>query len=1001
MRNILSITLALLISVATFADGGWRENEKQVRVAINSAEQSTILFNLKLNGDFYGDHAILYVTPHELKRIESKGLRYEVQIDNLNDHYKDFWSNRDAYHTYQEIIDIMDSLVTAFPDICSKTVYGTSIQGRELSALKISDNVATDENEAEILFDGGIHGDEIGAAENLIRFARHLCLEYGNDQYITDLIDDREIWLYIMVNPDGRVNMSRYNGNGVDLNRDWGYMWDAWGNSTGAYSQVESKGLRSCMYENQFAIHITYHSGIEYISYPWSYRSSNTPDEDHIDYLASLYSSLSGYPNLPYGQGNTGMYAINGSTKDSNYGVMGSVSWTMEISDNKQPPASQIMMFYNWNKPSMLSMIENSGYGIEGLITDSNTGDPVQAIVYIDEYFQCYNDPVVGDYHKYVGPGTYTINVVANGYIPKTVSNVVVSDYTSTIVKNIQLVADSGRYAYRMPSCRIPNNNEADEGNTKAAFGAPDEINYSIGKNGWAVLDMQDPITDGPGIDLIVHEGDDSPEGYTCWVSTSMDGPWESLGNGNGTTEFDLSTAFINNAKFVKIDDDGNGAGNADNAGFDLDAIEVVQHPSGIYLSVEDYYPIDTGAGGNGNHHIDPGETVDIVVTLINNGDNTAQNAIGVIQADPLYVTVNSDSAVYGNITSGSTASGTYNISVSSSTPHGQTINIQLDVTSNNGNYSNSYTLGFTVGQIPMLIIDLDQNMNSGTVIQQTSQNMDITSDYVTEFPANLEFYNSVFVCLGVYDANYTLGGIQGQLLADFLDAGGNIYMEGGDTWAYDNATAVHPYFNIEGLDDGEGDLGTINGYPGFITDGMTFTYDGDNNFIDQIAPIAPAVSIFSNQDPQYICAVAHDGGSYKTIGSSFEFGGLTDGQSPSTKEILLQRMLDFFDGIYTGVEPKPSDLTTDLQVAVYPNPVKDELNISFNSTEGEITSIEIMDIMGRRSEMISNRLIINSDHVKINNDIFGGWNELPEGIYVLSIRINNEVITKKIIKVN
>ena len=288
MKNFILFlfVLSLSLSFSLNAQNGWRAGEKEVKVIIENQSQSQQLHDLHLNGDFYSDHAILYVIPVEYDRLINSGFTCEVLINDLNKHYKNFWKNKDAYHSYQEIIDLRDSLVTAFPSICTKTIYGTSVEGRELTAMKISDNVLTDENEAEVMFDGGIHGDEIGAAENCIRFAKMLCLEYGNDPTITDLIDTREIWIYLMVNPDGRENMSRYNANGVDLNRDWGYMWDAWGNSTGAYSQVESKALRACMSENQFVVHTTYHSGTEYVSYPWSYRSSWAPDKAHIDYLS-------------------------------------------------------------------------------------------------------------------------------------------------------------------------------------------------------------------------------------------------------------------------------------------------------------------------------------------------------------------------------------------------------------------------------------------------------------------------------------------------------------------------------------------------------------------------------------------------------------------------------------------------------------------------------------------------------------------------------------------
>jgi hypothetical protein len=291
--------------------------------------------------------------------------------------------------------------------------------------------------------------------------------------------------------------------------------------------------------------------------------------------LAGYYSSVSGYANLEYGQGYNGMYAINGSTKDANYGLMGSVAWTMEISNSKHPPTSQIMMYYNWNYPSMIAMIEYAGYGLEGIVTDAITGDPVTATVFVNDYFPTYSDPTAGDYHKYVLPGTYSITILANGYESQTINNVVVASNSSTIT-NFQLQPGGGYFVYKFSASQIPDNNHLDEGLTPAAIGPPDNINYSIGKNGWCVLDMQNPIIDGTGFDLTVYEGDSSPEGYNCYAGETIDGPWLLLGTGTGTTQFDLATSGLAEAQYIKILDDGDGLANAPDAGFDLDAIETL-----------------------------------------------------------------------------------------------------------------------------------------------------------------------------------------------------------------------------------------------------------------------------------------------------------------------------------------------------------------------------------------------------------------------------------------
>ncbi|MEZ5198808.1 MAG: M14 family zinc carboxypeptidase [Bacteroidales bacterium] len=693
------LSFILLIAVIISSAQSWRSEEMQIRIPVNNQNQVQKLAELKLNMDFNGpayDHVIAYVVPKELDQIDALGFDYEIEIPDLNKHNLDFWQTKDAYHSYEEIIELADSLVTHFPDICQRIVYGMDASGvYELTALKISDNVSVDEPEAEVMFDGGIHGDEIGGAENVIRFARDLCIGYGEDPDIAFLIDNREIWLYLMVNPWGREYMSRYNINGIDLNRDWCYMWDAWGGSPGPCSQVESKALRECMYNNQFVIHTSYHSGTEYISCPWSYRPDVPHDMPHILQMAGLYASESGYSNMEYGQGFNGMYAINGSTKDSNYGMMGSIAWSMEISYDKQPPASQIMMYYNYNKPSMLAMIEYSGYGLEGFITDAVTGDPVQAVVFVNDYMPTFTDETAGDYHKFVLPGTYSITIVANGYATQTIENIEVGANMATAT-DFQLQPEEGQYVYRFSSSQIPENNYADEGWTPAVIGAPDDINYSIGKDGWCVLDMQYPVIDGPGIDFIVWEGDATPEGFTCYAGETLDGPWMSLGAGSGTTEFDMAGSGVTEARFIKIVDDGDGNANAADAGFDLDAIEALEPVSGIYIALYDYIIDDSQ--GNNNGRIDPGETVDIVVTLKNNGDIIAENTVGTISTSSPYITIDNASANYGNLEQGQSEEGTYTITANAGTPIGEPVALNLNV--NAVSYNTTFMMSFSVGLI-------------------------------------------------------------------------------------------------------------------------------------------------------------------------------------------------------------------------------------------------------------------------------------------------------------
>lgn len=297
---------------------------------------------------------------------------------------------------------------------------------------------------------------------------------------------------------------------------------------------------------------------------------------------------------------------------------------------------------------------------------------------------------------------------------------------------------------------------------------------------------------------------------------------------------------------------------------------------------------------GNNNGKIDPGETVYITIHLENLGSSDSYNVSALLICPDPFITINQGTQTYGNIISGSVVQQNFSVSANIATPAGHPVTFELAIT---GDLSLSSSASFTevVGQIPILVIDLDGNKNSANKMMDAISVIDLSAEYVTSFPADLSLYNSIFLCLGIYPDNHVLTTSQGQSLATFLNNGGNLYMEGGDTWYYDSQTPVHNMFGINPTADGSGDLSTVVGQTGTFTEGMSFTYTGDNSYIDRIQPSGAAFLILQNTAPSYGTAVANDPGTYKTIGTSHEFGGLVDAASPSTKEELFNAYLEFF----------------------------------------------------------------------------------------------------------
>lgn len=315
-----------------------------------------------------------------------------------------------------------------------------------------------------------------------------------------------------------------------------------------------------------------------------------------------------------------------------------------------------------------------------------------------------------------------------------------------------------------------------------------------------------------------------------------------------------------------------------------------------IYLTV--YAPelyignasIDDGANGS----LDPGETANLQVQMLNIGGVTANEINTTITSTDTYITINEDASYIGLIESGSAQMAIFNITAHEDTPIGHNVEFTLEYIANNG-LSGSGVVNIVVGKTPVLIIDLDDNSSSAPQMEDALTELGVTFESMQSFPDDLNAFSSIFICLGIYSNNHVLNGDEGQNLANYLSNSGNLYMEGGDTWAYDPQTAVHTMFNIDGITDGTDDMSTVDGQTGTFTEGMSFSYTGENGWMDHLEPIGDAFLILENQSPVYGTAIAYEDDFYKTIGTSHEFGGLTDGEAPSTKAILMQEYLEFF----------------------------------------------------------------------------------------------------------
>jgi len=371
---------------------------------------------------------------------------------------------------------------------------------------------------------------------------------------------------------------------------------------------------------------------------------------------------------------------------------------------------------------------------------------------------------------------------------------------------------------------------------------------------------------------------------------------------------------------------------------------------------------------GSGNGRLDPGETTDIVVTLRNNGGADAASVTGYLFESSPYITVTDPNGTFGDIVSGGTGDNSadpFMVHADAGTPIGENVDFYLEVTS--GIYCDTLQFSTVVGAKHYFVWDFDPNTSSGPAIDAALQVCGFSGDYNTSLPiADLNDYLAVFVCVGVYSNNNVItdGSPEATALVNFVNGGGRMYLEGGDVWYFDpqynSGYDFGPLFGINPTSDGSSDLATVQGQSGTFTTGMNFSYSGENNWIDHISATGSGFLIFENSSPAYDCGVANDAGTYRTVGVSWEFGGLVDGSPPSTKEALADSIMHFF-GIFVGVEEEPVNSSSLPKVyglsQSYPNPSKQSTVISYQLPVKGKVNLRVYDVSGRLVEVMIDRV--------------------------------------------
>jgi hypothetical protein len=343
----------------------------------------------------------------------------------------------------------MLSFKANYPDLCHLVTIGTSINGKRILALKISDNVLVPEEEPAVFYTSSVHGDETGGFILMLRLADYLLKNYPSSKRVKNLVDNLEIWINPLANPDGTYKSgntislpTRFNAYGVDLNRNFPDPL-----TPGTVLQKETIDMIKFLREHKFIISANFHAGAEVVNYPWDrWGSKYHADQNWFNGISRAYAdTVHSYSGPAYMNDlNNGVtrgsdwYVIYGGRQDFVTWELQGREVTIELDAAKLTPASKLEQLWQYNWRSLLGYIENGLFGIHGIVRDSISQLPVPARIFIKGHDKdsshIYSDTITGRFVRLLAPGSWNLTFSANGYNDLTINEItVVSDQRSDL----------------------------------------------------------------------------------------------------------------------------------------------------------------------------------------------------------------------------------------------------------------------------------------------------------------------------------------------------------------------------------------------------------------------------------------------------------------------------------------------------------------------------------------------------------------------------------------
>lgn len=348
------------------------------------------------------------------------------------------------YYTYSAYVAAMQQFQTTYPQWCKVIETGTSVNGRKLLYLKLTDNPDEVEPEPELMYTATIHGNETLGFALMMQLADSLLRNASQNGSLKNLLSGAVVWIAPLTNPDGfyaagdgnYTAPTRFNANGADINRNFpDFVLGA--HPDDKIYQPETQSVMTFMQSHYIALGANFHGGAEVVNYPHDCLPELHPDDMWYNQISNIYAQkaiANGPSGYFKGISSSGSilgyewYPLFGGRQDYLNLYCFSREVTIELSNTKVIPEADLPNYWNYNKQALLDFLHQGLYGFRGQVLHPETGQPAEALVELighDNSRSIFKSRASdGWFFRPVAPGTYTVRLTIPGVVSWTFNNV-------------------------------------------------------------------------------------------------------------------------------------------------------------------------------------------------------------------------------------------------------------------------------------------------------------------------------------------------------------------------------------------------------------------------------------------------------------------------------------------------------------------------------------------------------------------------------------------------